>query len=277
MQIVENIADMKHLRSKLPGPVGFVPTMGYLHEGHISLVRHAGAENSSVVVSIFVNPTQFGPQEDLNRYPRDPERDLKLLQKEGTDIVFMPSADKMYPPQFDSWVEVCTLTGRLEGSIRPGHFRGVSTVVAKLFNIIQPAKAYFGQKDAQQAMVIKKMVADLNMNLEIVTLPTVREPDGLAMSSRNTYLNPEERRAAAILYQALILSQRLWSKGKRDAECLRGEMMKLIQQEPLADIDYISIAGAGTLEEQDTVSPPALVSMAVKIGKTRLIDNVVLE
>jgi len=277
MKVVETIYDMRRLRRQLAEPVGFVPTMGYLHEGHLSLVRQARAENSSVVVSIFVNPTQFGPQEDFNQYPRDPQRDLALLQKEKTGIVFMPSAAEMYPPQFSSWVEVGKVTERLEGACRPGHFRGVTTIVAKLFNIVQPTRAYFGQKDAQQAIVIKKMVADLNMNLEIVVAPTVREPDGLAMSSRNTYLNPEERRAAVVLYQALSLAQKLWSQGEKDAEKLRQEMIALIQKEPLADIDYVSIADQETLDELDTVKFPALVSLAVKIGKTRLIDNVVLE
>ena len=274
MEVIETIADMKRLRRQLAEPVGFVPTMGYLHEGHLSLVKQARAENPSLVVSIFVNPTQFGPQEDFNSYPRDPQRDLALLEKEKVDIVFMPSAAEMYPPQFSSWVEVGKVTERLEGASRPGHFRGVATVVALLFDIIQPDKAYFGQKDAQQAIVIKKMVADLNMNLEIVTVPTAREPDGLAMSSRNIYLNPEERRAAVVLYQALGLAQRLWSQGETDAEKLRQEMLALIQKQPLAQVDYVSIADAETLDELDKVKPPALVSLAVRIGKTRLIDNV---
>jgi len=277
MKVVETIAEMRRLRPGLTEPVGFVPTMGYLHDGHLALVKRARAENPSVVVSIFVNPTQFGPQEDLAGYPRDTQRDLALLEKEKTDIVFMPSATEMYPPQFNSWVEIGKVTERLEGASRPGHFRGVTTVVAKLFNIVQPTKAYFGQKDAQQAIVIRKMVADLNMNLEIVTCPTVREPDGLAMSSRNTYLSPEQRQAAVVLYQALSLAQRLWSQGEKDAEKLRQEMTGLIQQQPLATIDYISVANAETLDELDEVKPPALVSLAVKIGKVRLIDNVVLE
>jgi pantoate--beta-alanine ligase len=183
----------------------------------------------------------------------------------------------MYPGQFISWVELGKVTERLEGASRPGHFKGVTTVCAKLFNIVQPTRAYFGQKDAQQAVVIKRMVADLNMNLEVVTVPTVREPDGLAMSSRNTYLNPEERQAATVLYQALSLAQKLWSQGERDAQCLRQEMRALIQKQPLAKIDYVSVADAETLDELDTVNPPALVSLAVKIGKTRLIDNIVLQ
>jgi len=276
MKVVEKIEEMKWVRRKLAEPVGFVPTMGYLHEGHLSLVKQARVENSSVVVSIFVNPTQFGPQEDFKAYPRDTRRDLALLEKEKTDIVFMPSADEMYPPHFSSWVEMEKVTERLEGAFRPGHFRGVTTVVAKLFNIVQPSKAYFGQKAAQQAIVIKKMVADLDMNLEVVTLPTVREPDGLAMSSRNTYLNPEERKAAIVLYQALGLAQKLWSQGETDAEKLRQEMLTLIQKQPLAQVEYVSIADTETLDELDKVKPPALVSLAVRIGKTRLIDNIVL-
>ena len=276
MKVVEKIDDLKRLRLKLAEPVGFVPTMGYLHEGHLALVRQARAENPSVVVSIFVNPTQFGPQEDFAKYPRDPQRDLALLEKEGTDVVFMPSVAEMYPPQFSSWVEVGKVAERLEGASRPGHFRGVATVVAKLFNIIQPDKAYFGQKDAQQLIIIKKMVADRNLSVEIVAVPTVREPDGLAMSSRNTYLNPEERKAAVVLYQALCLAQKLWAQGEKDAQAIRQQMTDLIQKQPLANIDYISIADAETLDELDRVKTPALVSLAVKIGKTRLIDNVVL-
>ena len=276
MKVTEKIDDMKQLRQQLAEPVGLVPTMGYLHEGHLALVRRAREENISVVVSIFVNPTQFGPREDFNRYPRDPQRDLAWLEEERTDIVFMPSQTEMYPAQFNSWVEIGKVTERLEGASRPGHLRGVATVCAKLFNIIQPTKAYFGQKDAQQLVVIKKMVADLNMNLEIITVPTVREPDGLAMSSRNTYLNPEQRRAAIVLYQALSLAQKLWSQGERDAAKLRQQMTDLICKQPLANIDYISIANAETLDELDRVNTPALVSLAVRISNTRLIDNVVL-
>ncbi len=276
MKVIEKIDGMKQLRQQLTEPVGFVPTMGYFHDGHLALVRRARAENPWVIVSIFVNPAQFGPQEDFNKYPRHPQRDLALLKKEKADIVFMPSVAEMYPAGFNSWVEVEKVTERLEGASRPGHFRGVTTVVAKLFNIIQPAKAYFGQKDAQQVIVIRKMVADLNMNLEVVAIPTVREPDGLAMSSRNTNLNPQERQAATVLYQALSLAQQLWSQGEKDAEHLRQEMTGLIQKQPLATIDYVSVADAETLDELDKVSPPALVSLAVIIGSTRLIDNVVV-
>lgn len=277
MKVIETIDEMRRLRQQLAEPVGFVPTMGYLHEGHLSLVRRAVFENPSTVVSIFVNPAQFGPKEDFKTYPRDPRRDLSLLEKEKPDIVFIPSMAEMYPPQFNSRVEVGKITERLEGASRPAFFRGVTTVVAKLFNIVQPTRAYFGQKDAQQAIVIRKMVADLNMNLEIVTLPTVREPDGLTMSSRNAYLNPEQRQAATVLYQALTLAQQLWLQGERDAEHLRQQMITLIQKQPLATIDYVSIANAETLDELDTVKPPALASLAVKIGKTRLIDNMVME
>ena len=257
-------------------PVGFVPTMGYLHEGHISLAKQARAETASVVASIFINPTQFGPKEDLKDYPRNTERDLAMLEKERTDIVFMPSAKEMYPERFNSWVEVSKVTERLEGAARPTHFKGVTTVVAKLFNIVAPTRAYFGQKDAQQALVIRKMVTDLNMNLEVVTCPTIREADGLAMSSRNTYLNPEERKAATVLYQSLELAEQLYSQGERDAERIRGEMITLIEKQAPAKIDYVSIADTETLEEVATIEKGALVSLAVKIGKPRLIDNAVL-
>jgi len=253
-----------------------VPTMGYLHQGHLELVRRARAENKTVVASIFVNPTQFGPKEDFASYPRDPERDLALLEKEGTDIVFMPGAEEMYPEGFNSWVEVEKVADRLEGALRPGHFRGVATVVCKLFNIVQPHRAYFGQKDAQQLIVIKKMVADLDMDIEVIAVPTVREPDGLAMSSRNTYLDPEERKAALVLWKALSLAQERWQKGERSAERLRQEMTALIQKEPRATIDYVSIADPDSLEELSRIDGAALVSMAVRIGKTRLIDNITL-
>jgi len=277
VKVADTIADMKQERRHLPEPVGFVPTMGYLHAGHLSLVSQARRENVSVVVSIFVNPTQFGPQDDFTRYPRDTESDLSLLEKEKVDIVFMPSAEEMYPPRGSSWVEVSGVTEPLEGTFRPGHFRGVTTVVAKLFNIVEPQKAYFGQKDAQQAMVIRKMVADLNMNLEVITLPTVREPDGLAMSSRNTYLDPKQRQAATVLYKALTLARELYASGEKDASKVRSSMSKLIRQEPLASIDYLSVADSVTLEELERVKPLSLVSMAVKIGGTRLIDNIILE
>jgi pantoate--beta-alanine ligase len=277
MQVVRTIAEIRALRQKLSGPVGFVPTMGYLHEGHLALVKQARRENSAVIVSIYVNPTQFGPGEDFGAYPRDLDRDLDLLRKEGTDIVFVPLDDEVYSPGFSSWVDVEKVTERLEGASRPGHFRGVATIVTKLFNIVQPTRAYFGQKDAQQVVVIKRMVADLNMDLEVVLVPTVRESDGLAMSSRNIYLNPKERQAATILFKALTLAQQLRRGGEKDAEKIRRQMAALIQKEPLAHVDYVSIADAETLEELNLLDRTAVASLAVKIGKTRLIDNMPLE
>jgi pantoate--beta-alanine ligase len=276
MKIIQTVAEMKQARRKLRGTLGFVPTMGYLHEGHITLVRQALAGNKFAAASIFVNPTQFGPKEDFRKYPRDPERDLVMLKGVGTHLVFMPPVEEMYPEGFNSWVDVAGITERLEGAHRPGHFRGVFTVVAKLFNIVEPTRAYFGQKDAQQLLVIKKMVADLDMNLEVVASPTVREPDGLAMSSRNTYLNPKERQAATVLWQALSLSKEMYLKGERHADRLRQAMTQLISQEPLATIDYVSVADTETLQELSQIERPALVSMAVRIGNTRLIDNITL-
>ena len=276
MKVVETIASMKAERGKLAGSVGFVPTMGYLHQGHLELVRHARTETLTVIASIFVNPSQFGPQEDFTAYPRDPERDLALLEKEGVGLVFMPDGQEMYPKGFSSWVTLEGITQRLEGESRPGHFRGVTTVVAKLLNIVQPDRAYFGQKDAQQLAVIRKMVSELSMNLEVVAVPTVREPDGLAMSSRNTYLSPEERKASLVLWKALCLARGHWENGERDASRLCQEMTSLIEREPFATIDYVSIADPETLEELAEIAAPALVSLAVRIGGTRLIDNTIL-
>ena len=276
MQIVRTVAEMKQLRKQLVEPVGLVPTMGALHEGHIELVRRARAECRTTVTSIFVNPTQFLPGEDLKAYPHVPDQDTRMLEAVGNDIVFMPPEKEVYPPGFNTWVEVKGVTDRLEGASRPGHFRGVATVVNKLFNAVQPTKAYFGQKDAQQVIVVKKMVSDLNMNLAIVVVPTVREPDGLAMSSRNVYLTPDQRQAATVLYRSLRVAQEMFSKGERDAERIRKAMIALIRKEPLAAIDYVSIADPETVEELDTVKTGALASLAVKIGKTRLIDNLIL-
>jgi len=277
MEIVKTIAKMRTLRERLTVSVGFVPTMGYLHEGHLSLVRQARADNAVVIVSIFVNPTQFGPHEDYATYLCDIVRDVEMLRKEEADVVFIPSAEEMYPSGSNSWVTVEGVTERLEGTFRPGHFRGVATVVAKLFNLVVPDRAYFGQKDAQQAIVIRKMIRDLNMNLEITVMPTVREDDGLAMSSRNAYLDLEERRAAPVLFKALALAQKLYSYGEYDAECLRQQMVSLISQEPLARIDYVSVADRHTLEELSRLDRPSLASLAVRIGKVRLIDNILLE
>jgi pantoate--beta-alanine ligase len=277
MKIVTTLEELRSARLLLDTPVGFVPTMGYLHEGHLSLIRRAREECKSVVVSIFVNPTQFGPNEDLSKYPRDLQRDLNLIAPLGVDLVWTPTAEVMYPPGYQTWVEVEALTKPLEGAMRPGHFRGVTTVVAKLFNGVQPQKAYFGQKDAQQAAVIRQMTRDLNFPIEIVVCPTVREADGLAMSSRNTYLNPEERRAATILYQALTAAQRAYHNGERNAESLRRIMRETLATEPLATVQYVSCADYDTLAELEQVKGKALLSLAVFIGKTRLIDNVVLE
>ena len=277
MKVVETVEEMVALSRQVRRPSGLVPTMGYLHQGHLSLVARARKDNETLIVSVFVNPAQFGPQEDLGSYPRDLKRDLALLEAEGTDIVFTPSPEEVYPPGYDTWVEVERLTQRLEGMARPGHFRGVATVVAKLFNIVRPDRAYFGQKDGQQAVVIRRMAADLNMGVQVVVLPTVREPDGLAMSSRNVYLNPQQRRAAPVLYRALGHARDLWQCGERGAERLRQEVRCILEGEPLVErVDYVSVADADTLEELDTVDRPAMLSLAARIGRTRLIDNILL-
>jgi pantoate--beta-alanine ligase len=277
MKIIETIAEMKTIRRSLKGSVGFVPTMGYLHEGHLTLVKLSHQANDFTIASIFVNPTQFGPHEDFDRYPRDYPRDFGLLEKEECDFVFLPTPKEMYPEGFNTWVEVYKVTDRLEGAIRPGHFRGVATVVAKLFNIVEPTRSYFGQKDAQQCIVIRKMISDLNMNLEMLIVPTVREPDGLAMSSRNVYLSPEERQQAPVLYQALSTAHIMWTEGERESNRLRLAMIDLLKQKPLGKIEYISIADAATMRELEKAEPPVVISLAVKFGKTRLIDNILLE
>lgn len=280
MNVVSTIADFRALRASTEQgqTLGFVPTMGYLHEGHLSLVKAAREQCDIVVVSIFVNPTQFGPNEDFTRYPRDPERDLAMLDNAGVDWVFMPGVEEMYPEGFSTYVEVGGVTAPLEGAVRPGHFKGVSTVVAKLFNIVQPDRAYFGQKDAQQVVVIRKMVQDLAFPLEIVVVPTMREPDGLAMSSRNVYLNPQERQAALVLYRSLNAVKELWDAGERRGSTLREAMTRTLAMEPLARPDYVSVADPATLNELDDTgqAKEALASLAVRIGKTRLIDNFLL-
>jgi pantoate--beta-alanine ligase len=258
------------------GPVGLVPTMGYLHEGHLSLVQRARKECRSVVVSIFVNPTQFGPKEDLSKYPRDLERDLKMLDAAGVDLVWTPTPEVMYPPNFQTWVTVENLALPLEGAVRPGHFRGVTTIVAKLFNAAGAGKAYFGQKDAQQVAVIRRMALDLNIPTEVIICPTVREADGLAMSSRNAYLNPDERNAATVLHQALTAAQAAFDSGERHAERLRQIVTATVAAEPLAQLQYISCADYDSLQELEQIPGKALFSMAVFIGKTRLIDNFIL-
>jgi pantoate--beta-alanine ligase len=277
MDVIETVTEMQKVRKSLKGPVGFVPTMGYLHEGHLELTRRAKAECDIAVVSIFVNPTQFGPKEDFEKYPRDTERDLKLLEDVGTDYVFMPSPKDIYPPGYSTWIDVEKVTNRLEGAARPGHFRGVATVVNILFNIVQPDKAYFGQKDAQQCVVIKKMIRDLNMPLEMIIVPTVREPDGLAMSSRNVYLTTAMRQQAPVLNQTLKLAETLWRQGETSAAKVRQQMTDLIQLQPLAKIEYIDIADTDTLEELQTIKPGTLISMVVRFGNTRLLDNIILE
>ncbi len=281
MRTFTTIHELRAARMALPAgkTVGLVPTMGYLHAGHLALVAAARAANEVVVVSIFVNPAQFGPNEDFSRYPRDEARDLALLTAAGVDWVFLPTPAEVYPPGFQTYVEVREVTQRLEGAVRPGHFAGVATVVAKLFNLVQPTRAYFGQKDAQQVVVILRMVRDLNFPLELVVRPTEREPDGLARSSRNVYLNPEERVAALCLSRALHAAEAQWQAGARNGATLRAAMQAVLDAEPLARPDYVSVADPETLEELQAIAPGqgALASLAVRIGRTRLIDNVVLE
>src|SRR5687767_12483532 len=277
MKVVWTINEIHATRRSFSGTVGLVPTMGYLHEGHLSLVRRARDECDHVVMSIFVNPTQFGPNEDLSKYPRDLDRDLSLIEPLGTDLVWMPTAEIMYPPGYQTWVEVEEATRPLEGVHRPGHFKGVTTIVAKLFNAVQPNKAYFGQKDAQQAAVIRQMTRDLNFPIEIVICPIVREPDGLAMSSRNVYLDPDQRKAATVLFRALSAAKDVYDKGERDAGMLRQIMTEVLATEALVQVQYVSCADYDTLEELEIIKGKALLSMAVFLGKTRLIDNLVLE
>ena len=256
--------------------IGLVPTMGFLHEGHMSLVKRAVKDTDCVIVTIFVNPTQFGPKEDFKKYPRNMKKDLKLCEKEAVDIIFAPEAREMYPEGFATYVKVERITDMLCGASRPGHFRGVATVVAKLFNIIMPDIAYFGQKDGQQAAVIRRMTKDLDMQVKIRIMPIVREKDGLAMSSRNIYLNPEERAQALCIYKSLKLAQRLFNKGERNAKKIIKKMSQFINENRKADIEYIAIVDAEELRDMKRISGQAMVSVAVKIGNTRLIDNVIL-
>jgi pantoate--beta-alanine ligase len=277
MRVCATLGEMRAARAEFSGTVGLVPTMGALHEGHLALVRSARSESDHVVVSIFVNPTQFASAEAADRYPRSLKRDLTLLEREGVDSTFVPTAEDLYPDGFASAIDVGPLANVLEGASRPGHFRGVATVVAKLLNIVQPSRTYFGQKDAQQLLVIRRMVTDLNLPVEIIGVPTVREPDGLAMSSRNALLLPEERPTARCLFRALEAAGERWEAGERDAETLREAMRAVIEAEPLANLDYASIADPTTLVEcQGQVTGVALASLAVTIGQVRLIDNVLL-
>ena len=278
MRVVKTKLEMVRACHEAARPLGLVPTMGALHDGHLTLVRQAREENETLAVTIFINPTQFSPQEDLAQYPRDLERDLGMLREEGADLVFVPPVEEIYPPGFDTWVQVGALAERLEGANRPGHFRGVATVLTKLFNMVGPDRAYFGQKDGQQTVVVRKLARDMDMGLEIVVVPTVRDADGLALSSRNVYLNPEERRAAPVVYRALCRAQELRSHGVGDCDRLRAEVKQVLLEEPLVEqVEYVSVAGAEDLEELTEVTGPAMVSVAVKIGKTRLLDNIMLE
>lgn len=276
MIVTETMEELRRAVAEAPRPLGLVPTMGFLHDGHLSLVRAAKEESATVTVSIFVNPTQFGPDEDFDAYPRDLDRDLELLEEEGADLVWVPEVEALYLERFQTWVEVAEVTQPLEGAQRPGHFRGVTTVVAKLFNAVQPDLAYFGQKDAQQVVVLRRMIVDLNFPLRIVVCPTVREPDGLAMSSRNTYLDPAQRQAATVLYRALSAAREAFEAGVREAEALREAMGEVLAAEPLANPEYVSVADPATLTELDGEVEAALFSMAVHVGPARLIDNMLV-
>jgi len=276
MKIIRKISAMKEFRADLKGNVGLVPTMGCLHPGHLELMKQSKRDNSATIVSIFVNPIQFGPREDFAKYPRDEQHDIGVLEQADVDAVFIPSADEIYPEGFGSWVEVNGVTEVLEGARREGHFRGVATVCHKLFNIILPTRAYFGQKDAQQVLTVKKMVADLNMHVEIAVVPIVRETDGLAISSRNSYLNSAERCAATVLYQALLNAQNLYVAGERNARAIATVVTTTLHAEPLAKVDYVAITDTINLQELEIISSIALVLLAVYIGETRLIDNIML-
>ena len=278
MQIISFKEEMRQACRQSARPLGLVPTMGALHDGHLSLVDQALDDCSSVSVSIFVNPTQFGEGEDFTQYPRDLDADLDMLRQRGVDLVFVPEITEVYPPGFDTWVDVGPIADRLEGAARPGHFRGVATVVAKLFGIVQPDRAYFGQKDGQQTVVVRKLARDLDMGIEVVVLPTIREPDGLAMSSRNVRLNPAQRSAAAAVYRALSAGQAAWESSERDAETIRDTVREMLQEEPLLEnVDYVSVASPETLQELELATSGAMLSTAVHLGPIRLIDNVLLK
>jgi pantoate--beta-alanine ligase len=254
-------------------PLGLVPTMGWLHDGHRALVRQARGDSATVVVSIFVNPRQFNQPTDFTKYPRDEARDLAICEEEGVDVVFAPPVEEVYPPGFDTLVSVGAVARPLEGAARPGHFDGVATVVAILFGLVRADRAYFGQKDAQQVMVIRQMARDLAIGTDVVACPTVREPDGLALSSRNVHLAPAERAAAPVLRRALLAARAAWERGERSGEALRSAMREELAGEPLAEPEYVSVADGTTLVELDRVDGPALASLAVRFGSTRLIDN----
>ena len=279
MRVVETSAEMMALCREVPLPLGLVPTMGALHDGHLSLTRQARADNETMAASIFVNPAQFGANEDFATYPRSMERDLELLEAQGTDLVFAPLPAEVYPEGFDTWIEPGVVAEGMEGAARPGHFRGVATVVAKLFTIVRPDRAYFGQKDGQQVAVIRKMNADLNLGVDVVTMPTIREADGLAMSSRNAYLTAEERAAAPVVYRALCAAEALWIAGERDGGKLRTAALDVLSGEPLVSgVDYVSVVDADTMAWVGvaTGGRRVMIAAAVRLGAVRLIDNVVV-
>ena len=277
MKIVETVAEVREAAACVARPVGLVPTMGAVHAGHVALMDRARSENETVVTSLFVNPKQFGPGEDFGSYPRDFARDLAQFEACGADIAFMPPVEEIYPPGFSTSIDVGPVADRLEGASRPGHFSGVATVVCKLLTTVRPDHAYFGQKDAQQCVVVRRLNADLGLGAEIVIVPTVREPDGLALSSRNVYLVDDERSSALVLHRSLCLAEQLWERGVCGTGEIRTQIRELIESEPGVLIDYVSIADMESLDELDFVRPPALVSVAARVGRTRLIDNIVLE
>jgi pantoate--beta-alanine ligase len=272
-QVVRTRAGLRAALDAAVRPIGLVPTMGWLHDGHRALMARARDENATAVVSIFVNPRQFGDPADLAQYPRNEARDLEICEAEGVDLVFAPSVEEVYPPGFDTVVAVGSIARPLEGAARPGHFDGVATVVAILFGLVRADRAYFGQKDAQQVAVIRRMAIDLAIPTEVIACPTIREPDGLAMSSRNVHLAPAERAAAPVLRQALLAAREAWLGGERSGDVLRERMRAQLAEEPLANVEYVSCADAATLTELDRVDGPALLSLAVRFGSTRLIDN----
>ena len=275
--VVRTRVELREALAAAPRPVGLVPTMGWLHDGHRALMRRGRSENATVVVSIFVNPRQFNVTTDYSRYPRDEARDLAMCEEEGVDLVFAPAVEEIYPPGFATTVSVGSVALPLEGKARPGHFDGVATVVAVLFDLVGAEHAYFGQKDAQQVMVIRQMARDLAIGTEVVACPTVREPDGLALSSRNVHLSADERAAAPVLRRALVAARDAWRAGERSGDALRSRMRDVLANEPLASVEYVSVADGITLAELSTVEGPALASLAVRFGDTRLIDNEILD
>jgi pantoate--beta-alanine ligase len=276
-RIVRTRAALRDALDRVDRPIGLIPTMGWLHDGHRALIRRARAADATTVVSIFVNPRQFNVPEDYTRYPRDVARDLKICETEGVDIVFAPDATEVYPPGFDTTVSVGAVAKPLEGAARPGHFDGVATVVAVLSGLVGADHAYFGQKDAQQVMVIRHMARDLAIATEVVACPTVREPDGLALSSRNVHLSPDERAAAPVLHRALLAARAAWEAGERSGDVLRERMREVLAGEPLAGVDYVSVADGTSMAELEAIDGPALASLAVRFGATRLIDNEILD